>query len=113
MSWIYLVFLTLYKEKAIAEHKAQVEKEKQDKILAEQKAKAKAEKEEQEERLFAQKIQADARQKLIEEKTKQARKIQQAKLEAERKEREKIQARLDKQVRCPFCKKWFVPERRR
>ena len=38
---------------------------------------------------------------------------QRAKLEAERKEREKIQARLDEQVRCPFCKKWFVPERQR
>ena len=87
-------------------------KEKQDKILADQKAKAKTEREEQEERLFAQKIQADAERKLIADKAKKEKDKQDKIIADKEKEHEKTEARLKEQVECPFCHRKFVPERK-
>lgn len=67
------------KEKTEAEHKARVEREKQERILAEQRA------------------QAEKRIRLEREKAE--------------KEREKIQAKLNELIECPFCHKKFALRR--
>ena len=100
-------------EKAQIEYKAKVEKERQEKILAEQKAEAEAKQKKAQEEAIKERKKAEIERERFRAQAKRTKEIQQARLEIERKNRERIQARLDKQVRCPFCKKLFVPERLR
>jgi len=96
------------KKEAIAAEAKQKELEKQVMIEREE---AEAKQKRAQEEAIKERKKAELEQGRIKAEAEQARKIQQAKLEAERKEREKMQAKLDKQVQCPYCKKFFVPER--
>ena len=94
----------LQKQARIERDKAEIERrELEDKVRKEQfeaEHKARIEKK-------ALKEKAERERKIIEKKTKQAIAEQLAKVEAEKKEREKIQAKLDEQIECPFCHKTF------
>lgn len=100
------------KKEAIAAEAKQKELEKQAMIEREEAEKKKRilEKKAEAERISGLKIMAQAG--LDRELAKKAEVEQLAKLEAERKERKKIQTKLYQQVQCPFCKKFFFPERR-
>lgn len=110
-------------EKAQIENRAKAEKEKQEKILADQRAKAEAEKRALEEKARKERVELERKARI--EKDKQDRIIaeQKAKIETERvlklkiaekarkvreAEQARIQAELDKQIECPFCHRKFT-----
>jgi hypothetical protein len=111
------------KEREVIEAAARIEREKQAKILAEQKAKADAERKKQEEVLRKAKEEAEKKRLAIEEKSRREREAQAKKLADEKAKREAEQraaaeekARLEKllanQVECPKCHHKFQLERK-
>ncbi len=107
----------LKKEAIAKDWKRQIERKKAETKQKELEKKAEKEKEE-----IAKNVRKEMADYVSKAKKKEADRVQEAievekeqqdKLEAEKKEREKIQAKLDKQVQCPFCKKFFLPERQR
>jgi len=97
------------REKLEAENAARIEKGKQEKRLAEQRAAAEAEKQAIEERARKEKAEAERRAKLEKEKQEKLLAKQKAAAEAERKWREKLEAQ---KVTCPYCRKRFIPMER-
>lgn len=100
-------------QKEAAEKDKQIQKEREE---AESKQKAieeKARKEREKERLATEKKHREEREEIARQEHEKAEKLRlenEAKLEAERKEREIIQKKLDSQVECPKCHFKFVPK---
>jgi len=110
--------IKLKKEAEAREWKIKKEREEQEKILAVERAKAdslaervaieaKQERDKQAKKLSMERIKAEADRKIAEEKAFKER----AKLEAERKEKERLEAILKAQITCPYCGKKWTPKK--
>jgi colicin import membrane protein len=93
------------------EEKARFEREKQAKMLAEQKAKSDKEKAEQERIMAVERAKVEAEKKKAAEKARKEQELAQAKLDAECKEKERLEEMLKNQVTCPKCGHKFQPNK--
>lgn len=105
----------LLKEAEERELKAKAEREAHEKAMAEEKSKAESERKKQEEALRKEREESDRKMKEAEAKAKaeqcRLKKEADEKAEIERKERERLEAILKNQVKCPHCNKTFQLER--
>ncbi len=101
------------------EKEVKAEREKQEAILAKERAKleaerkaiedmARAEREKREEALTLERAKVEKARKVAEEKAEVEKAKEKAKTEAERKEKERLAEILKNQIECPFCHKRFV-----